>query len=94
MEPALTNQGWRFGDHPESNRHEPNGATYLHEIYTKADPAISGRAMVPVLWDKQRQTITKVRSSSVYRNWISFRNAPDSDLSDRSRTYLISTLNR
>jgi hypothetical protein len=38
VEPILSDQGWRFGDYPGSNRDEVNGATYLHEIYTRADP--------------------------------------------------------
>jgi putative glutathione S-transferase len=67
VEPALTDQGWRFGDYPGSNRDELNGATYLHEIYTKADPTISGRATVPVLWDRQRQTIVNNESADIVR---------------------------
>src|SRR6478736_5358728 len=38
VEPALTDQGWRFGDYPGSTADSLNGAAYLHEIYTKADP--------------------------------------------------------
>ena len=67
VEPVLTDQGWRFGDDPGSNQDTLNGATYLHEIYTKADPAISGRATVPVLWDKQRQTIVNNESADIVR---------------------------
>jgi putative glutathione S-transferase len=67
VEPALTDQGWRFGDYPGANRDELNGATYLHEIYTKADPAVSGRATVPVLWDKQRRTIVNNESADIVR---------------------------
>jgi glutathionyl-hydroquinone reductase len=67
VEPALTDQGWRFGDYPGSNRDELNGATYLHEIYTKVDPTITGRATVPVLWDKQRQTIVNNESADIVR---------------------------
>lgn len=67
VEPALTDQGWRFGDYPGANRDELNGATYMHEIYTKADPAVSGRATVPVLWDKQRQTIVNNESADIVR---------------------------
>ncbi len=55
VEPALTNQGWRFGDYPGADRDVLNGATYMHEIYTKADPHYTGRATVPVLWDKQNR---------------------------------------
>ena len=67
VEPVLSDQGWRFGDHPGSDRDEVNGATYLHEIYTRADPTISGRATVPVLWDKKRGTIVNNESAEILR---------------------------
>jgi putative glutathione S-transferase len=67
VEPAMTDQGWRFGDYPGSGRDTLNGATWLHEIYTKADPHCSGRVTVPVLWDKQRQTIVNNESSEIIR---------------------------
>ncbi|EAQ33810.1 glutathione S-transferase [Nitrobacter sp. Nb-311A] len=47
VEPTLTDQGWRFGDYPGSSHDAVNGSTYLHELYTRADPAISGRARCP-----------------------------------------------
>tara|TARA_R110002096_G_scaffold75732_8_gene178833 strand:+ start:25352 stop:26314 length:963 start_codon:yes stop_codon:yes gene_type:complete len=67
VEPALSEQGWRFGDYPGSNRDELNGANYIHELYTRSDPAISGRATVPVLWDKQRGTIVNNESADILR---------------------------
>jgi glutathionyl-hydroquinone reductase len=67
VEPFLTDQGWRFGDFPDSDRDTLNGATYLHEIYTRADPHYTGRATVPVLWDKQRQTIVNNESAEIIR---------------------------
>ena len=67
VEPALTNQGWRFGDYPGADRDVLNGATYMHEIYTKADPHYTGRATVPVLWDKQKQTIVNNESADILR---------------------------
>jgi putative glutathione S-transferase len=67
VEPALTDQGWRFGDYPGATQDELNGATYIHEIYTKVDPIITGRATVPVLWDKQRQTIVNNESADIVR---------------------------
>lgn len=67
VEPALSEQGWRFGDYPGANRDDLNGATYLHEIYTRTDPGISGRATVPVLWDKQRGTIVNNESADILR---------------------------
>src|SRR5262249_45429461 len=67
VEPSMTAQGWRFGDYPGANRDTLNGATYLHEIYRGADPVYSGRATVPVLWDKQRQTIVNNESADIVR---------------------------
>lgn len=49
VEPTMTDEGWRFGDYPGSDRDVVNGATYLHEIYTSADLHFTGRATVPVL---------------------------------------------
>lgn len=67
VEPFLGDQGWQFGDYPGADRDALNGAHYLHEIYTKADPNVSGRATVPVLWDKQRQTIVNNESADIVR---------------------------
>ncbi|WP_074078297.1 glutathione S-transferase family protein [Microvirga massiliensis] len=67
VEPVLTDKGWRFGDYPGANRDALNGATYLHEIYTKVDPTLTGRATVPVLWDKQRRTIVNNESADIVR---------------------------
>lgn len=67
VEPALTAEGWRFGDYPGADRDELLGATYMHEIYTRADPRFTGRATVPVLWDKQLATIVNNESSDIVR---------------------------
>ncbi len=67
VEPALTEQGWRFGDYPGADRDELNGATFLHELYSRADDGFTGRATVPVLWDKQRGTIVNNESADIVR---------------------------
>ncbi len=67
VEPQLTKQGWAFGDYPGATRDAVNGATYMHEIYTRADPAYTGRATVPVLWDRQRGTIVNNESADILR---------------------------
>jgi hypothetical protein len=67
VEPALTDQGWRFGDYPGADRDSLNGATYMHEIYTRADPVYTGRATVPVLWDKAEGTIVNNESADILR---------------------------
>lgn len=67
VEPVLTDQGWRFGDFPGATADPLLGATYIHELYTRADPHYTGRATVPVLWDKQRGTIVSNESSEILR---------------------------
>lgn len=67
VEPTLTDQGWRFGDYPGSTRDTLNGADYLHQLYTRADPVFTGRATVPVLWDKKRGTIVNNESADIVR---------------------------
>jgi putative glutathione S-transferase len=67
VEPVLTEEGWRFGDHPGSDWDVLNGATYFHEIYTRAEPHYTGRATVPVLWDKQRKSIVNNESADIVR---------------------------
>jgi putative glutathione S-transferase len=66
VEPGLTNQGWRFGASSASGVFSFE-AEYLHAVYTHADPQYTGRATVPVLWDKQRQTIVNNESADILR---------------------------
>lgn len=63
VEPELTDQGWRFALGADS----VNGATYMHELYTKADPQVNGRATVPVLWDKATGAIVNNESADIVR---------------------------
>jgi len=66
-EPRSTEQGWRFGDYPGADRDMLNGATYLREIYMRADPDFTGRVTVPVLWDKQTKAIVNNESADIVR---------------------------
>jgi len=67
VEPQITDQGWRFGDYPGAGRDTHNGATYLHELYSRADPHVTGRATVPVLWDCETGTIVSNESADIVR---------------------------
>jgi putative glutathione S-transferase len=66
-EPMMTPQGWRFGDFPGAGPDTVNGAVHVHELYTLADPHFTGRATVPVLWDKKRRTIVNNESADILR---------------------------
>jgi putative glutathione S-transferase len=60
-------EGWTFEAGPGVVADTVNGATRLHEVYTQADPEFSGRVTVPVLWDKQRETIVSNESAEILR---------------------------
>ncbi|MES0882572.1 glutathione S-transferase family protein [Roseibium sp. SCP14] len=68
LEPIMSGEGWRFGDFPGCTGADPEiGASYMHQIYTAADPVFTGRASVPVLWDCDRQTIVNNESADILR---------------------------
>lgn len=86
VEPALTPQGWRFAEGADA----VNGAGYMHEIYTAADPVFTGRATVPVLWDKATGTIVSNESADILqmfnRGFGALASGPDlrpDDLTDQ-----------
>lgn len=68
VDPRLSEQGWRFGDFPGATGLDPEfGAQYLHEVYSHSDPDASGRATVPVLWDRVRKRIVNNESADILR---------------------------
>ena len=64
VEPHMLAEGWEFNETWPDHLH---GKQRLHEIYAMANPKYSGRASVPVLWDKERQTIVSNESSEIIR---------------------------
>ena len=65
VDPRLGDQGWQFSGEYGSDVDTLNGARYMHELYTRADPAYTGRATVPVLWDKSERTIVNNESADI-----------------------------
>ncbi len=59
--------GWTFLAEDGATGDDLYGFDYLHQIYTKADPNYSGRVTVPVLWDKQTETIVSNESADIIR---------------------------
>ena len=59
--------GWTFAGDLGSDADTLNGADYLWQVYTKAVPDYTGRVTVPVLWDKQSQTIVSNESADIIR---------------------------
>jgi putative glutathione S-transferase len=67
VDPYMGDEGWFFSDRQGTMPDTVNQAQYLRDIYTKAKPDISGRVTVPVLWDKQTETIVNNESSEIIR---------------------------
>lgn len=68
VHPDMLNDGWTFAtDYPGATGDTLYGLPFARDIYTKADPQVSGRVTVPILWDKQQQTIVSNESSEIIR---------------------------
>lgn len=65
VDPRLTDQGWAFSGELGTDRDDINGASHMHELYSRADPTYTGRATVPVLWDRSRNTIVNNESADI-----------------------------
>jgi putative glutathione S-transferase len=64
---SVKDEGWTYIKEPGCVPDAVNNITYLHEVYTKAEPQYTGRVTVPTLWDKERETIVSNESSEIIR---------------------------
>ena len=68
VHPDMMDKGWTFAtDFPGSDGDPLFGKEYAYEIYQKADPKVTCRVTVPILWDKQTDTIVSNESSEIIR---------------------------
>lgn len=67
VHPHMGENGWEFGEYPGSTGDTLNGFSYLHQVYTLAEPDFTGRVTVPVLWDKHKETIVNNESAEIIR---------------------------
>jgi putative glutathione S-transferase len=76
VHPDMGEQGWKFdASYPAATEDSLYAQQFLHEIYSKADSAYSGIVSVPVLWDRERQTIVNNESSEIIRMFNTAFNA-------------------
>jgi len=64
---SVKDEGWTYIKEPGCVPDAVNNITYLHEVYTKAEPQYTGRVTVPTLWDRERETIVSNESSEIIR---------------------------
>lgn len=67
VHPLMLEQGWEFRDEPGLGPDPILGARALWEIYVAAKPTYSGKATVPVLWDRKEKTIVNNESREILR---------------------------
>jgi glutathionyl-hydroquinone reductase len=63
VEPLMLDNGWEFA----ADGDPLTGANYMYHVYGKAKSDYSGRCSVPVLWDKERETIVCNESADIVR---------------------------
>ncbi|MDG1481136.1 MAG: glutathione S-transferase family protein [Myxococcota bacterium] len=62
--PDMLSEGWQFDDtHPD----HLFGHERLYQLYAQAAPDYTGRVTVPVLWDKQTNTLVNNESAEIIR---------------------------
>ncbi len=59
----MLENGWEFSAEGD----DLYGLDYLYQLYLKAAPDYEGRVTVPLLWDKQQQTIVNNESADIIR---------------------------
>lgn len=65
--PVMGKHGWSFTADAGGTGDPVNTADHLHQVYARADPTMTGKVTVPVLWDKAGQTIVSNESADIIR---------------------------
>ena len=63
----MKEDGWTFADGDGVVSDPIHNADFMHQVYTAAKADMTGRVTVPVLWDKQTNTIVSNESSEIIR---------------------------
>ena len=68
VHPFMGDDGWTFEtSYDGADGDQVCGAAFLRDIYARADARYTGRVTVPVLWDRQRETIVNNESREIIR---------------------------
>lgn len=96
VDPLMLENGWAFSQEDACIPDSVNNKRYLHEVYTLADSHYTGRATVPVLWDKKTHTIVNNESADIIRMFNSEFSAftdPTTDFYPEKLRHEIDTIN-
>ncbi|OJF94584.1 glutathione S-transferase family protein [Alkalibacterium sp. 20] len=67
VNPLMAQHGWTFEKDEGVVPDSVSNVDYLYEVYTRVDPAYSGRVTVPVLYDLKQHKIVNNESSEIMR---------------------------
>ena len=68
VHPLMGEDGWTFdSDFPGATGDLLHGAAFLRDVYLRADPRMTGKVTVPLLWDRQQDRIVSNESSEIIR---------------------------
>jgi putative glutathione S-transferase len=68
VHPDMLGDGWSFdADRAGATGDTLYGYAFARDIYTRAEPKFTGRVTVPILWDKERETIVSNESAEIIR---------------------------
>jgi len=67
VSPLMLTEGWTFETAEGSSGDRVGGRAFMHEVYTAARADYTGRVTVPVLWDRERETIVSNESADIVR---------------------------
>jgi glutathionyl-hydroquinone reductase len=67
VDPEMLEHGWSFSQRFALNHDPLHGVRHLYQLYQRARPDYTGRATVPVLWDRVENTIVSNESAQILR---------------------------
>jgi putative glutathione S-transferase len=83
VHPDMLSDGWTFSDDfPGATGDRLFGSDFARDIYLRAKPDMTGRVTVPILWDKDRDTIVSNESAEIIRMFNTAFNGITGDTQD------------
>lgn len=67
VDPVMLEQGWTFETERGGTGDPLYGADFLWQLYARARDGYTGKVTVPVLWDRERETIVSNESAEIIR---------------------------
>lgn len=92
----MRDRGWTFDEGPGVVPDPNEGAATVHELYQISDENVSGKATVPVLWDRKERRIINNESADIIRIFntgFSGLGADDIDLTPQAHIEEIDAVN-